>query len=196
MKNIPCKAPCMISDSLFCFERRLGSFTEPISGSQHSDVIQALHPITCGSEKFKCSNLMSSWVSEPPRLCVSHPSLCPPPPSLPTPLLQKTTFPAGSCFSVPRCKFRATSSKWGTVSASADCTQIKTSWPLQPICSTVKSERKAKGILILFERCCKCALSDHCSRIITPASLLTCIGMYAHTHTATGEWGKFFQSHV
>ena len=68
----------MISDSRFCFEQHSGSFSEPISGSQRSDVIQALQPITCGSETFKCRNLMSSSVSEPPRLCVSHPSLCPP----------------------------------------------------------------------------------------------------------------------
>lgn len=65
---------------------------------------------------------------------------------------------AGSCFRVPQCKFRAGFSKWGVVSTSADCTQTQTSWPLQLICSMVKSERKAKWILMLFEKCSKCEL--------------------------------------
>lgn len=171
----------MYDHGLFCFEIHSGPFSKPISGSQRSDVIQALQPITCGSEKFKCRNLMSSSVSEPPRLCVSHPSLCPPtqPPSphrhyhLPSsrnhisrllvPLqaikCQVTSAPAaGSCFSVPRCKFRAGFGKWAIMSTSADCTQIQTSWPARLIRSTAKSERKAKGILILFEKCSKCEL--------------------------------------
>lgn len=161
-KNISCKAQCVISDSLFCFERRSGSFTEPISGSQHSDVIQALQPIMCGSEKFKCSilNVFLGFRAST-SMCQSPVSLSPttittnsPPPEnhismLLVPLqairCQVTSAPAaGSCFSVPRCKFRASFRKWGTVSTSADCTQIKTSWPLQLICSTVKSERKRR----------------------------------------------------
>lgn len=123
----------------------------------------------CGCEKFKCTNLMSFLVSEPPHLCVSHPSLCPP--TLPS--LQRyhhpsfrnhisrllvplqavrcqvtSTLAAGSCFSVLRNKFSAGFSKWGIMSASGGCTQIESSWPFQLICSMVKSGRKAKGILI------------------------------------------------
>ncbi len=93
-----CKVPCMISDSLFCFERHSGSFSKPISGSQRSDVIQTLQPITCGSEKFKCRNLMSSSVSVPPRLCVSHP-----PPPYPT--TSTTTSPPPPETTFPSCLF-------------------------------------------------------------------------------------------
>ena len=147
-----CKASCMISDSLFCFERHPGSFSKPISGSQCSDVIQTLQPIMCGPEKFKCRNLMSSLVSKSPHLCVSHPSLYPTPPPhshqhyhLPSPRnhisellvpLQAvrcqvmSTQAAGSCFTVPWCKFSAGFSKQGIMNASADCTKIQTSWPL------------------------------------------------------------------
>lgn len=85
---------CMISDSL----SHCGSFSKHISGSQlwcHS----SLHSIMCGSERFKCRNVMSSFVSEPPHLYASQlhwpypPKKPPPPPIIPT-LLQKPDFEA------------------------------------------------------------------------------------------------------
>lgn len=204
-----CKAPCMISDSLFCFERPSGSFSKPISGSQRSDVIQALQPIMCGSEKFKCANLMSSSVSEPPRLSVSHPSLYPNP--TPATTTSATSPPPETTF--PSCLFhckqlnvrsqahqqlgpvsvcRGASSEQvsveqGIMSASADCAQIQTSWPLQLIWSTVKSQRKTKRIVILFEKSSKWELQGFPFHLEGLQWQNNHIGlhtyMYRHAHT-------------
>lgn len=110
---------------------------------------------------------------------------------------QVTSAPAaGSCFSVPRCKFRAGLSKWGIMSTSADCTQTQTSWPLRLICSMVKSERKAKGILILFETCSKCELQgfpfhlERLQRQNNHIGLHTYMYRHVYTHSLTHPLGS------
>lgn len=149
---ILCKSLCMISDSL----SHSGSFNEPISRSQGSDVIQAainyvwfreiqMQKLTVFLGFCASTSTCQSVVLIPPHHQHYHLPSSKNHISMLLILLkvircQVTSAPeAESCFNM----------KWGIsewVCASANCTWIHASWPLQLICSVVEIERKAKGI--------------------------------------------------
>lgn len=194
---------------LICCEQHCGSFVKPISGSQRSDVIQDLQSITCGSEKFKCRNQMSSPGSKPPCFYV---------PTVNFPYQQHDHLPSFRNhisklpFPLEAIRCQVTSSwvlfQWAEVQVESRSewkgnheyiSRRYTDTNQLPSANSFYGEtwQKSKGncdfiwkmLLNVCRRVWPSTLSDCSSRILRSAYILTCIGTYTHVLThSLGRW--------